>query len=132
MKRVAIIAAALAALMLAGGASAYRAPTLAERGQILTTLRAYVDRSSCCAVMKRIKVLGLRISTVDKRWAAVGIEGYDANGVDIGSALAVVHHGYLTGTWSIRDFGTAGATCPVPPAIVARDIGKAFLGYHHC
>jgi hypothetical protein len=53
-----------------------------------------VDTSDCCAVISRIKILGVRVSTVDRRWAYVDIDGYDESGSEVGGATAVLHRGY--------------------------------------
>jgi hypothetical protein len=46
-----------------------------------------------CAVISRIKILGVRVSTVDRRWAYVDIDGYDESGNEVGGATAVLHRG---------------------------------------
>lgn len=101
----------------AASASASRKPTTTERTRLVTVVRHYVDTSNCCAVMRKIKILDVAVSTVDSRWAYVGIEGYDQSGTDIGAATAVLHRGYLTGTWSVRAFGTGQLGCPAPTGV---------------
>jgi hypothetical protein len=107
--------------VLATEATAARSPTRAERVQLVRATRIYVDSSDCCAVISRIKILGVRVSTVDRRWAYVDIDGYDESGTEVGGATAVLHRGYLTGRWSVRSFGTSHLGC-VMPVRVRRDL----------
>jgi hypothetical protein len=111
----------LVAALGAASAQASRAPRPAERAAIVRVTRIYVDTSSCCAVMSRIKVDGLRISTVNSRWARIDIDGYDESGQEVGAASAALHKGNLTGRWSVRSFGTSHLGCGMPLA-VRRDL----------
>jgi hypothetical protein len=108
-------------MIVLAAAEAARQPTRAERTQLIRATRAYVDGSDCCAVMSRIKILRVRVSTVDRRWAYVDIDGYDESGTEVGGARAVLHRGYLTGRWSVRSFGTSHLGC-VMPVRVRRDL----------
>jgi hypothetical protein len=120
--RVALVMVTFA--MLAGVAHASRPPTRVERAAIVRATKTYVDTSNCCAVMSRIKFLRVRVSTVNRRWAFVGLRGYDESGADVGFAGVVLHKGNLTGRWSVRAFGTSELGCVMPVA-VRRDLQVA-------
>jgi hypothetical protein len=110
---VAVLAAGVAAQSVAAALDA-RAPTVPERLRLVRVVRTYVDSSDCCAVIRRIKVTRVRVSTADTRWAEVDLEAWDQSGIDIGAAAAVLHRGFLTGKWSVRYFGSDGDVCAAP------------------
>jgi hypothetical protein len=117
---VAVLAFGVAAHAGAASLDA-RAPTLSERLRLVQVVRTYLDTSDCCAVIRRIKIMRVRVSTVDTRWAEVDLEAWVQNGTDIGVAAAVLHRGFLTGKWSVRYFGSDGVVCAAPPS-VRRDL----------
>jgi hypothetical protein len=78
-------------------AAAARKPTLAERTAIIRVTKSHIDTSDCCAVISRIKILNIRVSTVSPRWAAISFDGFDEAGQDVGAATATLHKGSLTG-----------------------------------
>jgi hypothetical protein len=119
--RLILTAACLTALVLADLAAGSRPPRAAERAAIIGATKRYIDTSDCCAVISRIKVRGIRVSTVDQRWAVIHIDGYDQSGRPVGPATAVLHRGYLTNRWRVRDFGTSHVGCEMPRR-VRRDL----------
>jgi hypothetical protein len=110
---VAVLAAGVAAHTAAAALNA-RAPTPSERLRLVQVVRIYVDTSDCCAVIRRIKITRIRVSTVDTRWAEIDLQAWEQNGTDIGAASAVLHRGFLTGKWSVRYFGSDGVVCAAP------------------
>jgi hypothetical protein len=121
VKAFLVVCMAVIVMASAATAEAFRRPTPSERVAIMKTVRVYVDTSDCCAVISRIKVLGIRVSTVNRRWAMVYLDGYDESGREVGAVDATLHKGNLTGRWSVRNFGTGGQGCGVPLA-VRRDL----------
>ena len=104
----------LTAACITASAQASRAPRPAERTAIVRATRIYVDTSNCCAVISRIKVYGIRVSTVNPRWARIDFDGYDESGQEVGGVGAILHKGILTGRWSVRSFGTSHLGCDIP------------------
>jgi hypothetical protein len=99
-------------------AAAARPATPTERTRIVAAIRTYVDTSGCCAVMRRIKILSVTVSTVDPLWAVVTLDGIDASGTDVGVASAVFHRSVLSGQWDVRGFGTSpGLACKAQAAV---------------
>jgi len=105
------------ALVVASAVQAARAPRLAERTAILRVTRAYMSNSGCCATFARIKVVALRVSTADSRWALVRFAGFDKRGRSLGTLSASVHKDSVTRKWSVRSFGTINLGCQMPPAV---------------
>jgi hypothetical protein len=70
---VAVLAAGVAAQSVAAAPDA-RAPTITERLRLVRVVRTYVDTSDCCAVIRRIKITRVRVSTADTRWAEVDLD----------------------------------------------------------
>jgi hypothetical protein len=124
MRHLLLCTFALAALAagVSGPSRAARLPTTTERAQIIRAVKVYVDTSSCCVIISRLVFRRIRVSTVDRRWAVVWIDGYGANGSAIGPAIASVHRGFLSGRWGVRSFGSDGQSCDAPPK-VRRDLG---------
>ena len=116
-----VVCAVIVVMTSAAAAQAFRRPTASERAAIIRTVRVYVDTSDCCAVISRIKVYGIRVSTVNRRWAMIYMNGYDESGQEVGQVNAALHKGLLTGRWSVRNFGTGGLGCGMPLA-VRRDL----------
>jgi hypothetical protein len=111
------------ALTVTPSVQAARAPRSAERAAILAATRTYIDTSNCCAIITRIKVYSVRVSTVDPRWALLHLNGYDASGHNVGAVSAALHKGNLTNRWAVRNFGTSDLGCDMPRR-VQRDLGE--------
>ncbi|MEX2647176.1 MAG: hypothetical protein WD249_13015 [Gaiellaceae bacterium] len=119
--RTALVLIMLATLTLASAADAARAPTRTERTGIIRATKVYIDMSGCCSIISRIRVEGIRVSTVNRRWAVIHIFGYDESGGGVGPATALVHKGYLTNRWTVREFGSSDLGCEMPVR-VQRDL----------
>lgn len=105
------------ALVAASAVQAARAPRPAERTAILRVTHAYVSNSGCCATFARIKVVAMRVSTADSRWALVRLAGFDKRGRSAGTLSASLHKDNVTRKWSVRSFGTINLGCQMPPAV---------------
>jgi hypothetical protein len=113
----------VAALLMAPSAVTSRPARPLERANLIRVTTIYVDTSDCCAVITRIKISSVRVSTVDPRWATVALFGYNQKHENVGKVFAVLHKGNLTGRWSVRAFGTDALGCDMPLR-VRRDLGE--------
>jgi hypothetical protein len=121
------VAVAFIAAAAAVPAQASRAPTRSERVSIIRATDVYVaGLSDCCAVVPsgamvaRVRVVTVRVSTVNPRWALVAMQAYDAKGRSVGPVTASLHRA-STLLWSVLAFGAKNAGCVMPHA-VRRDL----------
>jgi hypothetical protein len=108
----------LAVIVAAGAvvpALASRFPAPSERRAIRAAMTAYINKPGSPAA-KANKVVRIRISTVDKRWATA--ETFAPN---VGAGIAILHH--IAARWKVVAFGTGGFECgPDGPKAVLKDL----------
>lgn len=110
----ALLLSLLAALALAQGAMAHRAPTRSEAAAISRALHnSKATGEVHCFHLRRTVV------ATGGHWARTNLVPCNKRQFD--SALAVLQ--LRNGRWRVRDLGTSGAGCTVAPAKVRRDLG---------
>jgi hypothetical protein len=95
---------------------------------MIAATKTFIVTSGRSDLISRITVIGVRVSTVSARWGIVHAYAYQRNGRVVGfAANAALHRDYLTGRWTVVEFGSNGLGCPMPPP-VRRDLRQHCLG----
>jgi hypothetical protein len=117
-----LLVVALGALVLAGGASASRAPTPKERAAIEFAVRfaPMMGRGN------KLTFERIRVSTVNARYALVVVRVRSADGSPVGKPTVLLHRDAQA--WRVIFLGTARPPCDVAPAKVRADL----LGTRAC
>jgi hypothetical protein len=106
--RVRILAAStivLVALILAPLALAYRAPTSAEKTQIVAAVHTYLIKSNCTATHTcHPRITSVRVSLANQHYATAFL-----NVPRVGVATVLLHK--LYGTWRVTDLGSSDVGC---------------------
>ena len=89
----------LVALIVAPLALAYRAPTNAEKTQIVSAIHSYLIKSNCAATRTcHPRISGVRVSLANRQYATAFL-----NVPGVGVATVLLHR--LYGTWRVTDLG---------------------------
>jgi hypothetical protein len=117
-----LLVVTLAALALAGGAWASRAPTPKERSAIEFAVRfaPTMGRGNKLTFEK------IRVSTVNARFAMAVVSVRSADGSPIGKPTVLLHHDARA--WRVVFIGTDAPPCNVAPVKVRADL----LGTRAC
>ena len=108
-----IAAVLLLCLTLAGSAAAARKPTTTENKAIRSAIHGFIVMSSSPAA-KDNRVVALRVSTIDKRYAAARMNSKSAGPADL-----VLHESM--GFWFVEEFGSS-LGCDTAPKAVLDDL----------
>lgn len=111
--RAAALAALLAALIVTGVASASRAPSAAVSKAIRAEVAGFINMPNSPAA-KTDKIVSIRISTVDTRYASVRLSSKA-----VGPSVMVLHESL--GSWWVLQFGSELA-CATAPKAVMKDL----------
>lgn len=109
-----VAAALLAGLLLVGSAAAARKPSAGESKAIRSAITGYIAMPNSPAA-KDNKVVTLKVSTLDKRYAAARLNSKSAGPSDL-----VLHESM--GTWFVEEFGSS-LNCDAGPKAVLADLG---------
>jgi hypothetical protein len=108
--RLALVGSVLAALVLTGVASASRAPSGAESKAIRAEVTGFINMPNSPA-SKTDKIVSIRISTVDPRYASVRL-----NSTTVGPSVMVLHRS--VGSWWVLEFGSSLGCDTAPKAVM--------------
>ncbi len=129
MKKLAVLVAGLA-LLVAPAASASRAPTAAEAKSIHDTVVGfygywwYYGKNS---LADKMKVFGIKVSTVDTHWAMASLTGPKGVGRPALMDRVLLYHG--VGRWIVADAPSSEFIgCKVAPPAVTRDLFRGLGG----
>lgn len=87
-------------------AVAARQPTATERAKIVRAIKEDIETGKAGSLaIKRVRITGLVVSTVNPRFAAAGVRMWDEGGQEVQGAGFVLQRGYLTGRWLVRNAG---------------------------
>jgi hypothetical protein len=116
-RRLSVLLVGVLAVLAAGGgtAEASRPATRAERAAILKPTMPYVRRNVDPYALRTLRVTGVRVSTVNRRWARVGLWARK-----VGRASVLLRLTPRRG-WQPRDIGSSFA-CSEAPRGVIRDL----------
>ena len=126
MRRLALIPpVAVAAVALVGALTAAARPS--EHARIVGAVRSYIATSGCCEV-GRVAVAGIDVASVHAeavghKYAAVRLDGFDAQGEPVGSVTAVLQR--ELGVWRVLTLGSSDLGCGIPSAGVRAELGVA-------
>ncbi len=109
-----LAAAIIASLVLAGSAAAARKPSAAESKAIRSAVAGYIAMPHSPAA-KDNKVVTVRVSKLDARYASVRLNSKSAGPSDL-----VLHESM--GTWFVEEFGSS-LDCDAGPKAVLADLG---------
>jgi hypothetical protein len=104
----------LAALVLAAPVFAWRLPSSAERGAIVAAIRKHPAASGVRSIQR------VRVSTVDRRFAAAVTYPRDKDGHVLSRDAWLLRHGVHT--WRVVSVGSDMPACSVASAAVRRDL----------
>jgi hypothetical protein len=114
--RLLLFIACLVALVVAGVASAYRAPSRSERAQIVDAILSYQQQQNCGAVHTcKPQITRVRVSLANQSYATAFL--YIPS---VGGVLALLHKRY--GTWRVTDLGSQFVGCGKAPKAVRVDL----------
>jgi hypothetical protein len=111
--RTSLAAALLALSLLAGSAAAAGKPTAAEAKAIRSAIAGFIAMPNSPAA-KDNKIVTVRVSTLDKRYASARLNSKNAGPSDIVLQLSV-------GTWFVEQFGSS-LSCEAGPKTVLADL----------
>lgn len=112
IRSIAVLAMAMA-LVLAPAGQASRRPTKAENRAIL---RAF-GTGGVGGYPPGYAILYVRVSTADRRWAAVHIVPARGHANQVQPDFAAMYH-LKRGPWVVHQVGSGGKHCGMPPAVV--------------
>jgi hypothetical protein len=98
-------------LLLAGSAAAARKPTAAENRALRSAIHGFITMAGSPSA-KDNRILTLRVSTLDGRYAAAQLRS-----PTVGAADLVLHESM--GTWFVEEFGSSLSCDAAPKAVLA-------------
>ena len=119
---LAVVVALVAFVVVPETVVAARAGEAAERAKVVRAIKEDIETGKAGSLaVKRVRVMGLVVSTANPRFAVASVRMWDETGQEVQGAGFVMQRSYLTGRWLVRHAGPSDLGCGIPLA-VRRDL----------